>query len=406
MDAITNIIKKTKESPFSDIRMVKWVTRLLSFQVDGRLSSGYSFSPYLIHLMPTFLCNLRCKNCGQWGEAGNYHEKDSSSLRDATDVEVFKNLIDDVAKFSPTIFLTGGEPFFYKDIIELIKYIKQKNLICWIVTNGTLLDKYADDIVGLGVDVLYISVDGPESVHNHIRGTKDGFQKISDGIKKIKEAKKKQDKQRPLLCQIFTISDFSAPHLKDIASTTEGLGFEMLLVKHPYFNNTRTGINYEKSMERIFQCNAPSWKGWVMDETEIDATALQESISHLLSEKFKFQLAFFPTLKVSDIPDYYSTEQDIFLNGNKSSGKIDRCIAPWTHLMVYPNGDAVFCNDNPDYVLGNIKNERFPEIWNNDKSREFRKFIKNDSLPICSRCCGLYYHPFYRSNASARSLAK
>ncbi|KKM94851.1 hypothetical protein LCGC14_1194120, partial [marine sediment metagenome] len=349
---------------------------------------------------------LYCKDCGQWGEEGNYYKKDSSILKETMNVDVFKGFVNDVSKFSPTIFLTGGEPFFYKDILELIKHIKHKKLICWIVTNGTLLDKYANDIVELGVDVLYISVDGPEDIHDNIRGSKGSFKKISSGIDKIINAKKRMNKRRPLLCQVFTISDLSFPYLDDVTETTEELGFEMLLIKHPYFNNTRTGKDYEESMERLFQCSAPSWQGWVKDETKIDTSILQKSISHLLSKKYDFQLAFFPALKISDISDYYSTKQDIFYNGNKQRKKISRCIAPWTHLMIYPNGDAVFCNDNPDYVLGNIKNEQFSDIWNNNKSRKFRKFIKNNVLPICSRCCGLYYHPFYRSGSSLRALAR
>lgn len=406
MGTISNIIKMSRSNPFSDIRMMKWVTRLLSFQIDGRLNNGFSFPPYLIHITPTNLCNLRCKMCGQWGETGNYHNKDTGLLRETINIEEFENLIDDVAEFSPTIFLTGGEPFFYKDIIRLIKYIKQKNLICWIITNGTLLENYADDIVKLGVDVLYVSIDGPKHAHNEIRGINNGYQKISSGVKKIINTKEKLNKQRPLLCQVFTITDHSSPYLKNITETTEELGFDMLLIKHPYFNNTKTGKDYETMMKRVFQCHAPSWQGWTNDETKIDTHALQMDISRLLTKKHKFKLAFFPAIKVSDIPQYYSTTQDIFYNGSKSRKKVKRCIAPWTQTMIYPNGDLVFCNDNPDYIIGNIKTERFSEIWNNDKSRKFRKFIKNNVLPICSRCCGLYYHPFYRSSSSLKALAK
>lgn len=321
-------------------------------------------------------------------------------------IDVLKGFIDDVSKFSPTIFLTGGEPFFYKDIMELIRYIKQKNLICWIVTNGTFLDNHADEVVELGVDVLYISIDGPEEIHNKSRGTLDGFQKVASGVRKIIDEKKRRGKQKPLLCQVFTINESSHQHLQEMPVITEQLGFEMLLVKHPYFNNTRTGINYENTMKEIFQCDATSWKGWVRDETSIDPVALQQSISSMLKKELKFKLAFFPALKISDITSYYSPQHDIFHNGSKPGEKIKRCIAPWAHLMIYPNGDAVFCNDNPDYVLGNIKNERFSEIWNNSKSRKFRKFINENSLPICSRCCGLHYHPFYRSGSSLKNLAR
>ena len=405
MGYISNIIKMSKSNPFSDIRMMKWVTRLLSFQIDGRLNNGFSFPPYLIHITPTNLCNLRCKMCGQWGETGNYNNQDSDQLKETMNIEEFERLIDDVSKFSPTIFLTGGEPFYYKDIIRLIKYIKQKNLICWVITNGTLLEKYADDIVKIGVDVLYISVDGPEHVHNEIRGINNGYQKIESGIKKIIHAKKKFNKQRPLLCQVFTITEHSFPYLENINETTDDLGFEMLLVKHPYFNNTRTGKSYEETMKRVFQCDAPSWQGWVNDETSIDTQVVQNSISSLLLKKLSFKLAFFPVVKVSDIPQYYSTTQDNFYNGGKGKNSVQRCIAPWTQTMVYPNGEIVFCNDNPDFILGNVKNEKFSDIWNNNRSRKFRKYIKKNTLPICSRCCGLHYHPFYRSGKSLKTIA-
>lgn len=405
MGTISNIVKMSKDNPFSDMKMMKWVTRILSFQIDGRLNNGYSFPPYLIHITPTNLCNLRCKMCGQWGESGNYYKKDSGILKETMQIEEFERFIDDVSKFSPTVFLTGGEPFYYKDIIRLIKYIKRKNLICWVITNGTLLENYADDIVRLGVDVLYVSIDGPENVHNEIRGIRNGYRKISSGIQAVINAKKRWNKRRPLLCQVFTITEHSSPYLETITETTEELGFEMLLVKHPYFNNTRTGRNYETLMKRVFQCDAPSWQGWVNDNTNIDTHLLQRGISDLLHKKHKFKLAFFPAIKVSDIPHYYSTTQDNFYNGNKSTKKVKRCIAPWTQIMVYPNGDIVFCNDNPDYILGNVKTESFTEIWNNNKSRKFRKFIKNNALPICSRCCGLHYHPFYRSGSSLRTLA-
>ena len=69
-------------------------------------------------------------------------------------------------------------------------------------------------------------------------------------------------------------------------------------------------------------------------------------------------LLFFLLVKVSDIPQYYSTTQDNFYNGGKSKNRVQRCIAPWTQTMVYPNGEIVFCNDNPDYVLGNVKDRK------------------------------------------------
>jgi hypothetical protein len=62
---MSTIIKMLKDKPFSDKRMMKWIKKLLSFQIDARLNSSDSFPPYLIYITPTNLCNLRYKMCGQ-----------------------------------------------------------------------------------------------------------------------------------------------------------------------------------------------------------------------------------------------------------------------------------------------------------------------------------------------------
>ncbi|MGR3319102.1 MAG: radical SAM protein, partial [Candidatus Anammoxibacter sp.] len=128
----SHFYKILKKSPFGDLRMARWVTRLFSFQLDSRLKSGFSFAPYLIHMMPTEVCNLRCKSCGQWGSTGFFKDTTRQDVTKSLDKDVFKTFIDQVAKFKPTIFLTGGEPFLYKNIVELIYHIKSRNLICCI----------------------------------------------------------------------------------------------------------------------------------------------------------------------------------------------------------------------------------------------------------------------------------
>ena len=405
--------KILKRSPFGDIKMLKWATRLLSLQIDGRFNSGYSFTPYLIHLMPTQRCNLRCKSCGQWGSTGFFKDagdqKDSKSL----DKEVFKSFIDQVAPFKPTIFLTGGEPFLHKDIIELIQHIKSRNLVCWIVSNGTMFEKYAEEIVDAGVDVLYVSIDGPAEMHDEVRGMVNCYEKIKSGVEKIKELKARRALNTPKLCQISTISNHSYKNLSSFPDITEDLGFDMLIIKHSYFTLTEVGKKYEEVMEKYFSCSAPSWKGWARDDFGMDLDFIQKSLYDMQERKNKFLLSFFPHVKVEDIHKYYSNDPELFYpikkNGKVSKGtygdKYMKCIAPWTHLMVYPNGEAMICNDNPDYILGNIYDDSFKEIWNGEKARKFRKFIRKHSLPICSRCCGLHYHPFYRSGSNLKMLS-
>ena len=410
---LSHFYKVLKKSPFGNPKMLRWATRLLSLQIDRNLNSGYSFMPYLIHMMPTQMCNLRCKSCGQWGSTGFYNDSLKPRTERALDKDVFKSFIDQVAKFKPTIFLTGGEPLLHKDIVELLRHIKSRGLVCWIVSNGTMFERYAEDIVDIGVDVLYVSIDGPDKNHDEIRGMKNCFEKVERGIKKIKTLKAKHAKIYPKLCQISTISNHSYRYLNVLPEITEQLGLDMLIIKHSYFTLSQAGRQYEEIMAKHFNCNAPSWKGWVRDDFGMDLEYIQKCLTDIQERKNKFLLSFFPHVEVKDIPKYYSKDPELFYpiktNGALSNGTFNnknwRCIAPWTHLMIYPNGDAMFCNDNPDYILGNINKESFSQIWNNEKSRKFRQFIKNNTLPICSRCCGLHYHPFFRSGSNFKMLS-
>ena len=56
-------------------------------------------------------------------------------------------------------------------------------------------------------------------------------------------------------------------------------------------------------------------------------------------------------------------------------------------MAVLPNGDATFCVDFPDYVIGNVYKSNVLEILNGEKSKKFRQYIiEKDGLPLCARC--------------------
>ena len=63
-----------------------------------------------------------------------------------------------------TISILGGEPTLHPDLMEIVRYVKSKNLICQILTNGVLLlkpggDALLDQLVRAGLDRIVIHVD-------------------------------------------------------------------------------------------------------------------------------------------------------------------------------------------------------------------------------------------------------
>lgn len=77
---------------------------------------------------------------------------------------------DERAGFRPLIAFSGGEPLLYKDCVSLVRHIKARRLPCIVLTNGVLLGRHAEGLVESGLDAIAVSLDGPEAVHDEIRG--------------------------------------------------------------------------------------------------------------------------------------------------------------------------------------------------------------------------------------------
>jgi len=100
--------------------------------------------PRHIFIETTALCNLSCEYCPR--------EKISSHM----DFELFKRIVDECNQYGPRSFSLHlfGETLLYPHILEAIRYIKKLNRkhTILLTTNGTLLNKFIDDLVGLRVD--------------------------------------------------------------------------------------------------------------------------------------------------------------------------------------------------------------------------------------------------------------
>jgi len=66
--------------------------------------------------------------------------------------------------------------------MELIEYINGKGIFLSIDTNGTTIGKFAADLVKLGNMHITFSVDGPEHIHDEVRGIEGSFNEIKNNI--------------------------------------------------------------------------------------------------------------------------------------------------------------------------------------------------------------------------------
>ena len=125
--------------------------------------------------------------CGQWSEEG-YIRSAKENLPRSLALADWKRLADELnAHQISSVILRGGEPFLFPDIVELLEYINSKRIFVSLDTNGTLLKKYAADIVRIGNIHITISVDGPEEIHDQVRGMKGCYRKIKECVDRLLE---------------------------------------------------------------------------------------------------------------------------------------------------------------------------------------------------------------------------
>jgi len=123
--------------------------------------------PHLV-IEPNYTCNITCKSCYNLNK--NY-VKSLEEIKSEIDAGLVKRRLE-------TISILGGEPTLHPDLLQIIEYIKNKKLVCQILTNGVLLladmhDSLLIQIIEQGVDRIILHTDigqnqDPEKVWNKI----------------------------------------------------------------------------------------------------------------------------------------------------------------------------------------------------------------------------------------------
>ncbi|MDD5746894.1 MAG: radical SAM protein, partial [Candidatus Omnitrophica bacterium] len=114
--------------------------------------------PLAVRWQLTNRCTLRCRYCKVWQTPGK--EPGFDTVRRGIDVLTELGM--------KRISLSGGEVLLRDDIDEIVRYAVSKKIYPEMNTNGTLVKKKIDVVKQL--DYLKISFDGPETVHDHLRG--------------------------------------------------------------------------------------------------------------------------------------------------------------------------------------------------------------------------------------------
>jgi len=202
-------MEKNRVGPFdTSIKLLHHFDKVSEF-----LTSGFT-TPVMWELDLTYSCNHNCIGCYDFGAGGRISDGIQS-----LDLNTAKNYVDQIYDLgAKSICLTGGgEPLLFKDLIDIIVYIKNKGLEISLTTNGSKLNKENIPVILNNCTWVRISLDaGTDETFKKIHRSND-FNLVIDNIKEIVKTSKEINSKCTIGVGFLTCND----NIHDMITATD-----------------------------------------------------------------------------------------------------------------------------------------------------------------------------------------
>jgi radical SAM protein with 4Fe4S-binding SPASM domain len=303
--------------------------------------------PLSVHFDLTYRCNERCVHC--------YLDHDDHG--ELTTAECLK-VLDDLAR-SGTLFLTfsGGEIFLRQDLYEILAAARRLHFDISLKTNALLVTpERAARLCEFGVRRVQISV------YSDIPGVHDAITKVPGSLQRTLAA-------IPVLLEHGLQVKLACPLMQEnlmayrgVIALAEKLGIPYVLdlTITPMMDGSGGPLAHRASVSSLLP-------------------VLQDPLLHAC----KPQPGAPAASVVNDSPPAFGSAVS---SGIESLAYEDLpCSAGHNSCYISPYGDVFPCVQLPQ-AAGNLRREKFDEIWYHAPQLERLRAIRESQLPICSRC--------------------
>jgi radical SAM protein with 4Fe4S-binding SPASM domain len=332
-------------------------------------------------------CFLNCATCGTSVLYGS-----DNTPADFIETRYMKKIADELSTWLTPVYvkLTGGEASLHPDFFEILRYFNDKNIPVRLSSNGLRFaaTSLANSLVDSGTDVITISIDGIPEDHNVIRKSKNLFQSLSKAISKIKERRRHNGTNKPMIQIATVVSKTNYARLPELAEELEKLGIDWWQIGFIMYARDEMGLKSEKVCKELGGVGDDKWKCWrdnPVPNLDIDPVVLEKNFKEILSRSYSFPVSALDIggYEAYNFYNYHFTDHWIHNN---------LCSNPYTSMVILPPGKGTFCIDFPQFFYGDIRNKSLREVWFSEKAQTFRKnFMKyynehNENMPQCLRC--------------------
>ena len=139
-----------------------------------------------LFVSPSYVCNEKCVFCPCYKEAKRYAPIPATLLKSCIEEALQKNRIE-------MVLISGGEPTLYKELPEIMNYIREAGLKIGILSNSL---RFANEIffnsfintVGVDFELTTAFHSHVAEEHDAITGIKGSFEKSLKGINNLVKA--------------------------------------------------------------------------------------------------------------------------------------------------------------------------------------------------------------------------
>jgi radical SAM protein with 4Fe4S-binding SPASM domain len=343
---------------------------LMTLQDGGEPEGGWK-----IGHEPTIRCNLTCFFCYQ-GESRARRRQDLSAD------EVIK-LYEGIPEIRKTK-LVGGEIFVYRGIGDVLDYLDERGIKMTLQTNGTLInEKNIDELARRKrIRAMIFSIDGPEEVHNQVRGHPKAYAQCMEAIRLV------QERMPWVEIGIFTVLlPENRQHFGSMFAELSARGIHSVQVLlEQYYSSPEIAEAERMLQERYGFAPGEFWINTNRREehpfTLQELRATVEEVRRLGREHRVF---------VSFAPEDFVRMLEVYHGGPEGTGKRVICSKVLNNeVRIDPKGNVLLC-DVVEASFGNLTEQSLEEITSSERFQTMKRDLLERPLPVCYRCCKAVY---------------
>lgn len=327
--------------------------------------------PKVVFIEVTNRCNLLCQTCPH-----TYFQREPLQ---SLSLNQFIHIAEQFPDMKRALLHGIGEPLLNRELPEIIKYLKGRDVEVIINSNGTLLTpQWQQQLIESGLDQYRCSIDGAkDETYARIRGA-NLLPKLRRGLEGLVKTKERMGATTPQISIWCVATRENLRELPELLNLAADLGvLEVYMQRMVYFaSEPEKQYGMARDEVAIFG----------RDEAEEDRIIEEcTQLSYKLGIKFLASGGRDPANSLAAArPSDFAPWQ--------------ACMRPWTTAYVTSNGNCLPCCISPfatdDYeslILGNLFERPFREIWNETQYQKFRTNLLSDHPNKACASCGVYW---------------